>query len=135
MTWPDNYHMRQFNMATVEWNWRCSCLNEPCLGPRDWSPKIMVAIEDLRTLEGRVPKHMLLTKEAALAAPPLIRDPILAGTAFVVKVRNTHEVVYVCPKGLVMMSGYMMAVFEGAWGSVEEGLAMEVKGIGDSPRR
>jgi hypothetical protein len=89
----------------------------------------MVAIEDLKTMESRIPKHMILTKEAAAGAPPLIRDPIENGTAFVVKVRNTHEVIYVCPKGLVMMSGYMMSVFDGTWGSVEKGLATEVKGI------
>ncbi len=113
-------------MSTKVWNWRSSCVNEPLLGPRDWSPKVMVALDDLRVLESRIPKEMILTKEEAEAAPPFLRDAILAGTAFVVKVRDTHEILFVSPRGMVIMTGYMLAVFNGHWGSVEEGLKAKV---------
>lgn len=114
--------------AVVIWNWRSSYVVSPMVGPRDWSPKMRRALEDLRAKEALVPKHMFLTKEAAQAAPPFLRDAIEDGTAFVVKVWDTHEIIYVCQDGLLLMSGYMWLVFDGYWGTVEQGLT-EVKGI------
>lgn len=113
-------------MGTKVWNWRCTCLDEPYLGPRDWSPRIMKAVRELKAKEALVPKHMILTKEEAAAAPPIVREPILEGTSFVVKVQDTHEIVYVSAQGQILMSAYMMAVFNGTWGTVEQGLAAKV---------
>lgn len=115
-------------MAISPWIWRTTLLDEPTLGPRDWSPKVDQALRKLKSMESLVPPRMLLTKEEAQqpGCPPIIRDAVLAGTAFVVKVRDTHEVVYVGRTGSILMSGYMQAVFSGYWDSVEAGLAAKV---------
>lgn len=115
-------------MDTFEWNWRSSCVNEPMLGPRDWSPQVEAALRDLHAKEALIPEEMLLTEEEAEECPIFLYDAIRLGTAFVIKVptQKTHEVVYVGPKGLVMMSGFIAAVFDGYFGSVEEGLKAKV---------
>lgn len=121
MSWPDNIHLRVF--MNTNWNWRCALVNEPMLGPRDWSPKIKKALQNLKAKEALVPQENLLTKEEAALCPPLIGDAVLEGTAFVIKIRNTHEVIFVGPQGHIRMSGWLIPVFEGYWGSVEKGLA------------
>lgn len=111
---------------SIAWQWGSSSFGHPMLGPRDWSPKLTRAIENLKAKEALVPKEMILTKEEAAAAPPQIRDAVLTGTAFVVKVHDAHEVVYVSTNGFLIMSGYLVAIFDGFWGTVEEGLAAKV---------
>lgn len=100
--------------SVVDWNWRCAFTPEPepILGPRDWSPKVEAAVRDLRLKESLLPQYMRLTEEEIEATPPMIQDAIKARTAFVAKVGNTHEIVFVCPKGIILMSQQMQDILE-----------------------
>lgn len=109
------------------WNWRCPNTSEPFLSPRDWSPKVAQAVRDLKAKEALLPKDMILSGEGLEEAPPVVKDPVRAGTAFVLKFMNTHEVIWVSPKGNILMSPWLEAVFDGYYGTVEEGLAAKMQ--------
>lgn len=98
--------------SVVDWNWRCAHTREPLLGPRDWSPKVEAAVRDLKLKESLLPQHMRLTEERLSAAPPMLYNAVKEGTAFIAEVGMTHEIVFVCPQGLVLMSDLMKALFD-----------------------
>lgn len=82
--------------------------------PRDWSPRIAKWKERLEVYRKMVPSAMLVPAEevAKNCTSPGIVSSVLAGTAFVIKIKGQLELVDLSPwDGKVVMTDFMEDVF------------------------